>query len=176
MRRVIYSVATSLDGYIAGPEGEYDWIPDEPDVDWGAFLGRFDTVLMGRGTYEIMEEEVGQNGGADPTSGMRTIVFSTTLDPGEHPAVEIVAGNAAGVVADLREEDGKDVWLMGGGILFRSLLEAGVVDAVEAAVVPILLGEGIPFLPVGEGRAELELTDVEAYPTGIVMLRYDVHG
>ena len=173
MRRVLYSVAMSLDGYIAGPDGDYDWIPEEPEIDWNEFLGRFDTVLMGRGTWEV----VASGEGDGPTSGMRAIVFSTSLEPDEHPGIEVVAGDAAGVVAELKEEpDGKDIWLMGGGVLFRSLLEEGVVDGVETAVVPILLGEGIPFLPDGEGRTELELADVEEYPTGIVLLSYEVTG
>ena len=171
MRRVLYSVATSLDGYIAGPGGEYDWIPDEPDIDWAAFLGRFDTVLMGRGTWEVLAAGEGEG----PTSGMRTIVISRTLDPAEHPDVEVVGRDAADVVAELRREPGgKDVWLMGGGKLFRSLLEAGVVDGVEVAVVPVLLGGGIPFLPPGTETVGLELTGVERFSTGIVQLGYDL--
>lgn len=173
VRRVLYSVAMSLDGYIAGPGGEYDWIPDEPEMDWEAFLGRFDTVLMGRGTWEVVEGQEGEG----PTAGMRTIVFSRTLDADEHPDVEVVGRDAAGVVADLRREaEGKDVWLMGGGKLFRSLLDAGLVDGVEVAVVPVLLGEGVPFLPAGAGGAELELTGAEELSTGIVFLSYDVAG
>lgn len=171
MRRVLYSVAMSLDGYIAGPDGGYDWIPEEPEIDWGRFLGRFDTVLMGRGTWEIVASEAG----AGPTAGMRRIVFSRTLDPADHPEIEIVGDDAAEVVADLKAGDGKDIWLMGGGELFRSLLEGGVVDGVEAAAVPILLGDGIPFLPAGGDRVRLEPRGVETYPTtGLVLLSYDV--
>jgi dihydrofolate reductase len=171
MRRVLYSVAMSLDGYIAGPDGGYDWIPEEPEIDWARFLSRFDTVLMGRGTWEVLEAE----GGAGPTAGMRRIVFSTRLDPAAHPEIEVVGEDAAGVVSELKAEQGKDIWLMGGGQLFRSLLEAGVVDGVEAAVVPVLLGGGIPFLPADAGRVRLESRGVETYPTtGLVLLSYDV--
>lgn len=171
MRDILYSVAASLDGYIARSDGSYDWIPDEPGIDWGAFLGRFDTVLMGRRTYEVVSAGEAEEG---PTARKRTIVFSRRLDPGEHPGVEIVSENVATFVEELRGEDGEDVWLMGGGVLFRSLLDAGLVDGVEVAVVPVLLGDGIPLLPSRQDETRLELTHVERYPSGIVLLRYGV--
>lgn len=171
-RRVLYSVAMSLDGYIAGPGGEYDWIPEEDEIDWGAFMGRFDTMLVGRGTWETLQ---GQKEGAGAFGGMRILVFSTTLDPEEHPELEIVGrADAEEVVEALRREDGKDIWLMGGGDLFRSLLGLGLVDAVEVAVIPVLLGGGIPLLPSGEGRVTLELVGSRTYPGGIVLLEYRV--
>jgi dihydrofolate reductase len=89
MRRVIYSVATSLDGYIAGPNGEFDWIPRDPAVDWGAFMGRFDTVLMGRRTFEVSARQ-----GSGNLPNMRTFVFSRTLKASEHPNVTLVAEDA----------------------------------------------------------------------------------
>lgn len=171
MREILYSVAASLDGYIARSDGSYDWIPDEPGIDWGAFLGRFDTVLMGRRTYEVVSASEADEG---PTAQKRTVVFSRSLDPEQRPGIEIVRGNAAEFVDALRDEDGKDIWLMGGGVLFRSLLDAGLVDGVEVAVVPVLLGDGIPLLPSREGETGLELRAVERYPSGIVLLRYDV--
>lgn len=171
MRQLIYSVAASLDGYIARPDGGYDWIPDEPDIDWGAFLGRFDTVLMGRRTYEVV---TAGDAGEDPTSRMRTVVASRTLDPEDHPDVEVVSEDVRGFVEELLREEGEDVWLMGGGVLFRTLLDAGLVDAVEVALVPALLGDGIPLLPPGEGGSRLELRDLTPYPSGIVLASYEV--
>ena len=160
----------SLDGYIAGPAGEFDWIPNEPDIDWLAFMGRFDTVLMGRRTFEATLSQGDQN----PATGMRTYVFSRTLLARDHPNVIVVRDRATDVVAELRRESGKEIWLMGGGVLFQSLLEAGLVDAVEAAVVPILLGGGAPFLPAPARRTRLELTDLKRYATsGIVLLTYN---
>lgn len=169
MRRVRYSVAISLDGYIADPNGGFDWIIMDPAIDFEAFFGGIDTVLMGRLTYEL---SLRQGRGGMP--GMRTYVFSSTLDAADHPNVTIVAHDAAGTVQRLRAQDGKDIWLMGGGELFRSLLEARAVDTVEVGVIPILLGRGIPFLPATERSAKLELNGHEAFPTGIVLLRYDL--
>lgn len=171
MRPVRYSVAMSLDGYIAGPGGEYDWIPEEPGIDWGAFLGRFDTVLMGRKTFEVT---LSQGAGGGPSAGMRTLVFSRTLQAADHPEMELVAEDAARVVEDLRRDEGREIWLMGGGELAASLLDAGLVDFVEAAVVPILLGGGIPFLPGLSRRLRLTLTGREEHPSGIVLLTYEV--
>ncbi|RMF58294.1 MAG: dihydrofolate reductase [Bacteroidetes bacterium] len=167
MRRIVYSVAASLDGFIAGPGGEFDWIPDEPAIDWQAFMGRFDAVLMGRRTYEVVRAQ-------GPPGGLPAVVFSRTLDPEEHPGVTVVGADAAGYVRALRTEPGKDLWLMGGGLLFRSLLEAGLVDAVEVGLVPVLLGRGLPLLPETATRTRLRLTDVQRYPSGLLLLGYDV--
>lgn len=158
----------SLDGYIAGPAGEFDWIPRDPTIDWGAFMGRFDTVLLGRKTFELTA------GKGSP--GMRNLVFSRTLRAEEHPKVTLVSEGAAEVVEGLRQEEGKTIWLMGGGVLFQSLLEAGQVDGVEVAVVPILLGGGLPMLPALSRQVRLALTETRTYPSGIMRLSYDVQG
>ena len=172
MRRVCYGVATSLDGYIAGPNGEADWILTDPEIDFREIYARFDAALIGRRTFEFMTGGK-KKGGAMP--GMKTFVFSRTLRPGDYPKVTVVAENAAETVAALRAESGKDIWLFGGGLLFRSLLDAGLVDAVEVAVVPVLLGGGIPLLPPPAGRAKLRLTGHKVYKqTGIVSLEYAV--
>ena len=92
----------------------------------------------------------------------------------DHPKVTIVAENSAETVAALRAASGKDIWLFGGGLLFRSLAEAGLVDTVEVTVIPVLLGEGIPLLPPPAKRVSLELTGDKVYKTGIVSLEYAV--
>ena len=121
MRRVRYQVAASLDGYIAGPQGEADWIPMDPDIDFGALFKQFDTLLMGRRTYEGLEGQ----GGAGMFSGMKVVVASRTLKPADHPKVKVVSSALAEAVAALREEKGKDIWLFGGGALFRQPARAG---------------------------------------------------
>lgn len=167
MRRVHYSVAASLDGYIARPGGEFDWIPDEPAIDWNAFMNRFDTVLMGRHTYQV-------TAGQGSFPGMRRYVFSRTLRAEDHPEVTVVPEKPEQLVRDLRAEKGKDIWLMGSGLLFRSLLEANLVDRVEVGLVPILLGEGIPLLPAMPRETHLRLTGTHTYPGGLVLLSYEV--
>jgi dihydrofolate reductase len=170
MRRIRSNMAVSLDGYIAGPGGEFDWIIMDPAIDFAALFAQFDTVLIGRKTFEVSANQVSDG----QMFGMRPIVFSRTLRAIDHPGLTIVGDDAAGVVAELKRQEGKDIWLMGGGLLFRSLLEAGLVDTVEVAVIPILLGCGIPLLPPPGPRAKLELTTSKALSTGIVMLTYDV--
>lgn len=171
MRRVRYSVAASLDGFIAGPGGEFDWIPMDTTIDFNAFYSKIDTILMGRGTYEIVQMQ--QSGGGQSDAGRRSYVFSRTLKQADHPEVTIVSDDAGGLVSRLREEEGRDIWLMGGGVLFRSLLDAGVVDTVEIGIIPILLGEGIPVLP-GGGSAKLRYVKSETFPSGIILAKYEV--
>jgi dihydrofolate reductase len=167
MRRIRYSVAASLDGYIAGPNGEFDWIIQDPEIDFGEMFAQFDTFLVGRRTFEAMA------GG--PKLDGKVIVFSRTLRQEDHPDVTIVAGNEKEIVDALRREPGKDIWLFGGGELFRNLLDAGLVDTVEVAVIPILLGGGIPLLPPPAQQTQLKLTGRRVYEaTGIVSLQYDV--
>ena len=169
-RRVWYSVAMSLDGYIARADGGYDWIPNEPEIDWGAFMGRFDTVLMGRKTYEVAQGQ-----GPAGAKGPKTCVFSRTLRQADHPDVTIVSDDPAGAVNELRRQPGKDIWLMGGGVLFRHLLDAGAVDMVEIGLVPALLGGGIPLLPAGGATVRLSLVETRRYAkSGIMGLTYAV--
>src|SRR5262249_43969230 len=158
-------------GYIAGPKGEADWILMDPDIDFRAIYAQFDTCLIGRRTYEGMARGK-KKPGAMP--GMKTFVFLRTLRQRDYPKVTIVNENAEETVAALRAEPGKDIWLFGGGLLFRSLLDAGLVDGVDVAVIPVLLGGGIPLLPPPAGRAKLELTGHKVYKTGIVSLEYAV--
>lgn len=157
----------SLDGYIAGPNGEHDWIVMDPDIDFGALMGAFDTVLLGRKTYEASR----QYGGAG-MPGMRVVVFSRTLRVDHGDRVH-VSDDPSATVAALRAMPGKDIWLFGGGQLFRSMLELRLVDSIELAVIPVLLGGGLPLLPNPSTLARLTLVQHRIYPkTGTVSLVY----
>jgi dihydrofolate reductase len=170
IRRVRYGVAMSLDGFIAGPNGEADWIIMDPEIDFRAIYSRFDTMLMGRRTFEVVKRA----GGGGSTPGMQVFVFSRTLRQEDHPGVTIV-DNPGELMAELRSKPGKDMWLFGGGSLFRSLAELGLVDTVEVAVIPVLLGEGAPLLPSPAKRVALKLTGHKLYAkTGIMSLEYAV--
>jgi dihydrofolate reductase len=169
MRHVRYVVAMSLDGYIAGPDDEADWIIMDPDIDFRALFEQFDTFLMGRRTFEVA-------GSGGQPGAPETIVFSRTLRQQDHPNITIVSEDPEGVLSDLRSKPGKDIWLFGGGSLFRSFLEAQLVDTVEVGVMPVLLGEGIPLLPPkpSSERFKLKLASSKTYETGIVSLDYAV--
>jgi len=169
MRRLRYSVAMSLDGYIAGPKGEADWITMDPGIEMASFFSQFDTILVGRGTFEPMAAA-----GRTTMPGMKTIVFSTTLRPEDHRGVSIITENHLQVLADLKASAGKDIWLFGGGTLFRTLVEASMVDTVELSVVPILLGAGIPLAPNPTRRISLSLAGHKIYASGIVVLEYTI--
>jgi dihydrofolate reductase len=173
MRRVVYGGAMSLDGYIAGANGEHDWIVMDPEMDFAAMHARFDTFLIGRKTFEAM---LRMGAGAKSDSGVQNIVFSRTLQPADYPGVRICSG-AESVVAELRQIPGKDISLFGGGELFRSLLAAGLVDEIGVAVIPVLLGGGVPLLPPPAIRAQLTLRKHRLYgETGVVVMEYDVGG
>lgn len=171
MRPVRYTVAASLDGFLTDAEGRFDWIPNDPAVDFAAIFQRVDTVLLGRRSWELVQA-MGES--AWPP-GARVYVFSRTLVPAEHPGATVVAEDAAGAVAALRAEAGNgEIWLFGGGSLATSLFAAGQVDLVEVTVVPVLLGAGVPLVEAGIGRVALELTGTHRYPSGMVTLSYAV--
>jgi len=169
MRKVRYGIATSLDGYIAGPRGEADWIITDPDIDFRAIFEQFDTFLIGRRTYETMA-----SAGRGETPGFKTYVFSRTLKQQDHPGVTIVSENAEQTISGLRLERGKDIWLFGGGSLFNDLLAAQLVDTIEVSIIPILLGGGTALLPPPAESVTLNLTSHKIYKTGIVSLKYDI--
>jgi dihydrofolate reductase len=171
MRPIRYNVAASLDGYIAGPNGEFDWIPEDPAVDFASLFARIDTVLIGRCTYDVVLAQ-SERAWSKTT---RVYVVSRTLDQSAHPEVTIVRDDPVALAASLRAEPGSgEIWLFGGGELFATLLDGGQVDTVEVTVVPILLGGGVPLMPARAGRHRLALTHSQVYPSGMVALHYRV--
>ncbi len=171
MRKIVYSVAMSLDGYLAGPNGEADWIVMDPEIDFMGMMARFDTILMGRRTFEAVQAQ----GGGGPMPGVTTVVVSRTLRQEDHPGLTIIAEDVGGALSRLRGGSGKDIWLFGGGSLFRSLLDLGLVDTIEVSVIPVLLGGGIPLLPARSQRTTLRLVSSKAYKaTGTLALEYAV--
>jgi dihydrofolate reductase len=171
LRRLRYGVAVSLDGFIAGAKGDYDWIVMDPSIDFAAMYKEFDVAVMGRKTYQV----TGAMGGGQ-VQGMETVVFSRTMRPVTRPGFRITREDPKQVVRELKKQPGKDMWLFGGGELFRYLLDARLVDTVEVAVIPVLLGSGIPLLPPGK-RTRLVLVDSKRLPaSGIIALSYTIPG
>ena len=170
MRRVWYSVAMSLDGFIANRNGEVDWIVVDPDIDFQSLFSKFDTVLMGRKTYEESRRLGGADGGMP---GLSAYVISRTLAAEDCPGATLI-DTPRETLAALKQQPGKEIWLMGGGLLFRALLEMGLVDRVEVAILPILLGGGVPMLPHRADSSRLQLVNHTVYPkTGTVLLEYE---
>ena len=170
MRKIRYVVAMSLDGYIAGPNGEADWIVSDPDVNFAELWAQFDTSLMGRLTYEAATARLGKAS----MNRLQTLVVSRTLQQKDHPEITIISELNQDRLKALRAQNGKDIWLFGGGELFRHLLEMRAVDTVEVTVVPVLLGAGIALLPAPARRARLNLTSNRIYRSGLVSLIYNV--
>jgi dihydrofolate reductase len=168
MRRICYQVACSLDGFIASADDDFQWITPEPTFDFDTHFARFETLLMGRRTYEIVRAA------GEQFRGKEVIVASRTLQQAEHPDIEVVSGDLEERVRGLRNASGGDIWLYGGGELFSRLLGWNLVDTVEPAIIPILLGGGVPLLPSPAARRRLSLTRHRAYPGGMVLLEYEV--
>jgi dihydrofolate reductase len=167
-RRLRYQVACSLDGFIAGPNDEFDWITPEPSFDFEALHAQFDTLLMGRRTYEIVKSM------GEGFSGKQVIVASRSLRQEDHPEIEVVSEGLEARVRELLGHAGRDIWLYGGGELLSQLLDWNQVDTVEPAIIPILLGGGVPLLASRGVRRNLTFVVQTAYPNGMVLLEYEV--
>lgn len=167
MRKIILGLAVSLDGFIEGPNGEYDWCFTDQDYGMSDFFKRVDTVFMGRKSYELaqkMEDNFG-------LPKMKTYVFSNTLQQAAADDV-LVSGNIKEQVNAIRQETGKDIWLFGGADLTSVLMNMGLVDELWLSVHPILLGSGKPLFINISDRIKLKLTESKAYDTGLVSLKY----
>jgi dihydrofolate reductase len=170
VRLLRYAVAASVDGYIAGPNGEFDWMPIDPDIDFPAMYAGVSGLVMGRVSYGVFLATGGAPGHALPT-----FVYSRTLPEGARDGVTVVRDAVPHVRGLKAAADGLPLWLWGGGTLFRELARAGLVDVVEVAVLPILLGGGVPLLPAPGPQLPLHLRSRRVYPTtGTVFLEYDV--
>jgi dihydrofolate reductase len=170
MRLIRGYMAATLDGYIAAPDGGYDWIVMDPEIDFDAMFKDIDTILIGRKSWEV----TGQSGAGGAMPGIQTYVISRTLRQDDVRGAT-VSSDPAKTVAELRKQPGKDIWLFGGGELFKSMLGLGLVNAIEVGVMPVLLGGGIPMLPSPAQRATLRLVKHQVYAkTGTEGLTYEV--
>jgi dihydrofolate reductase len=174
MRKVTFGCANSLDNYIARPDGAVDWLLWCKEVNeiMGTFWKTIDTVLMGRKTYEVA---VGQSKGKkNPYPGIKSYVFSRTLEGGEGKSVEIVREDAASFVRKLKSEEGKDICLMGGGEFAKAMFEAKLIDEIGFNIHPVLLGQGIPLFHEMNRQINLELLDCKTLKNGCVVVSYRV--
>jgi len=173
-RKIIVHLATSADGYIARPDGDLDWLTSRPKpkdfYGVSAFMKSIDTMILGRKTYEV-----GRRLGGKFDSGGRTIVFSRQAPPADAPPmVEFVSQPVAPFVRQLRDQPGKDIWMMGGGDIIASFLDAGAIDEFVITMVPVFIGDGIPLIARGHRHLPLALMSTQSFEDGVVQLHYSV--
>jgi dihydrofolate reductase len=173
-RKIIVNLATSADGYIARPNDDIDWLTNRPApkgfYGMGKFTQSIDTSLLGRKTYDISLQM-----GAKFDSENRHYVFSRQAPPASVPlGVEFVRGRIASFAKRLKSQKGKNIWLMGGGDIIASFLDARAIDEFIISVVPVFIGEGIPLIAHRHRHVPLQLRSVNPFPDGVVQLHYDV--
>ena len=178
-RRIIVYIATSADGYIARPDGDVEWLNRRPrTVDYGmrAFYATIDTILWGRKTYDWLldyYEKKGRKRGMFDTK-LANYVFSRKPRKRAPPGVTFVSGPVKTFAQSLRATRGKHIWMMGGGELIASFLDAGEIDEFDIHVIPVFIGEGIPLVAPRHRDVPLRLRSSRKYPDGVVRLRYEV--
>ncbi len=172
MRKVTFGGASSLDNYLARPDHAVDWLRwgEEAAAVMAEYWKTIDTVLMGRKTYEAARRSC--QGGGYP--GVKNYVFSRTLQDDTAGAVTVVRGDAAKFVRALKHDLGKDICLMGGGELARSLFESGLIDEIGFNIHPVLLGAGIPLFHAMSRQIDLELLECRPFQNGCVYVTYRV--
>ena len=174
MRKVTFGGAPSLDGYFARKDDAVDWLmwSKEAATIMSAYWKTIDTIVMGRKTYEAALK---MKGGKDNLySGMKTYVFSRTLKPHKQANVEVFCGDAVQFMKRLKKADGKDICVMGGGDLARSLFDAGLIDEIGFNIHPVLLGSGIPLFHEMKRQINLELLECKRFQNGCVYVSYRV--
>ncbi|KJZ77664.1 hypothetical protein HIM_02841 [Hirsutella minnesotensis 3608] len=176
MRRLRYGVATTLDGFIASPDGSTDWIVEDPSIDFAAIYAEHDTFVMGRKTYQVIMS-LGATNPLINRPKQSIMVISRSMNSHDHPLVTVVPDNVLETIEKLKDRTGKDIWLMGGGQLALQCLEAGLVDTVEVAIMPVILGNGIKMIALNSGDGkngfQLRLEQARALESGIIMTRYN---
>ncbi|PSB24567.1 dihydrofolate reductase family protein [Stenomitos frigidus] len=170
MRRLILYIATSLDGYIARPSGEVDWLFTDQDYGYTDFLAGVDTILMGRKTYEQV-----LTFGEFPYHEKQNYVFSSQPDFDASPHAKTVRTDVKAFVEALRQTDGKNIWLVGGPTLIHPFIEHALLDGVVLSIHPILLGSGMPLFQTSTSTQPLNLIDCQAYSSGLVQITYTVN-
>ena len=178
-RKIIVYIATSADGYIARPDGDVEWLNRRPrTVDYGmrAFYRTIDTILWGRKTYDWVlryYKEKGMTGEMFDTK-LANYVFSKNPPKEETPGVKFVSEPVKAFAQRLRATPGKHIWMMGGGELIASFLDAGEIDEFDIHIIPTFIGQGIPLVAPRHRDVPLRLHSAKTYPDGVVRLRYEV--
>lgn len=172
MRKVVFGGANSLDNFIARKDDAVDWLLWGPEVAevMKDYWKTFDTIVMGRRTYEVAQR-LGSGGGYP---GMKNYVFSRTMKRSSNKSVEIVSSDPAEFVRKLKSEEGKDICVMGGGLLAKPLFEAGIIDEIGFNIHPVLLGSGIPLFHEMKQQIDLDLLDCKVFKNGCVVVTYRV--
>lgn len=174
MRKLIAGFATSIDGYIEGPNGEIDWIIYDKDhfKELAGSWKKIDAMFHGRKTYEAsLVMQKGSKKQSNPFANMKHYVFSNTLKKVE-PGYILVSGDLKKEVTKIKSEPGKEIAVFGGSLLVSSLLNLGLVDELSLAICPALLGNGKPFFPDIKKRIDFTLKKAKSYPSGLVYLTY----
>lgn len=167
MRKVVMNLAVSLDGFIEGPNGEYDWCFTDQDYNMTEFFRRTDIIFFGRKSYELIMRTEG-----NPYPEMKKYVFSRTLSQAVDAA--IISDNLEQSVIETKNQNGKDIWLFGGANLITDFINLGLVDEFMLSIHPIILGSGTPLFMNINARIPLTLIDSEIFSTGLVQLRYQL--
>lgn len=172
MRKVVFGGAISLDNFIARPDGAVDWLlyGDEAAELMRESWARFDAVIMGHKTYEIALE-VGQGG---PYPGVETYVASRTLKNEDLNGPILINGDVGDAVRSMKAADGKEICLMGGGVLAQTLFEEGLIDEIGFNIHPVLLGAGVPLFHQMNRQIDLRLKEARPFKNGCVFVSYDV--
>jgi dihydrofolate reductase len=172
MRKVTFGGANSLDNFFARKDDSYDWLLWTKEVEqiMKDYWKTIDTVVMGRRTYEVSE----RMGAGDGQAGVKTYVFSRTIKKPNTKKLTFVAEDAADFVRRLKAEEGKDICVMGGGLLAKSLFEADLIDEIGFNIHPVLLGSGIPLFYEMSRQIDLELKKCQELSNGCVVLTYNV--
>ncbi|MHA4807353.1 dihydrofolate reductase family protein [Flavitalea flava] len=175
MRKLILGLAVTLDGYIEGPNGEYDWCFTDQDYGLAEFFSRIDAIFIGRKSYEIAQQHTdGDNGEMVPgMPAMTEYVFSRTLKSVKEGAV-LISDDSITEARKIKEQPGKDIWLFGGASLTDALMKEALVDELWMSVHPLLLGSGKLLFHKHNSRTKLTLLESKTYETGLVSLRYSI--
>lgn len=177
-RKIIVYIATSADGYIARPDGDVEWLNRRPPTDYGMreFYRTIDTILWGRKTYDWLVNYYRKRGKTKRLfdTKVANCVFSRKPPKRAAPGVEFVSGPVKPFARRLRAASGKHVWMMGGGELIASFLDAGEIDEFDIHVIPVFIGKGIPLVAPRHRDVPLRLRSSKKYPDGVVRLRYEV--
>jgi dihydrofolate reductase len=178
-RKIIVYIATSADGYIARPDGDVEWLnrlPNTVDHGIGKFYRTIDTILWGRKTYDWGLAYQKKSGSKESIfdKNVTNYVFSRKPPKKPAPGVEFVTEGVKAFARRLRSKPGKHIWMMGGGELIASFLDAGEIDEFDIHVIPVFIGKGIPLIAPRRRDISLRLLSSRKYSDGSVRLHYAV--